>query len=121
MPRAAQGLRTEPDDVPENLISGSPGTSPLAGSKPSGILQASPGLKPWAESSCPFGAKLTNDSLHECLVVFLGDGLVGNPDDTVDNFRVGFLFDHQISGINSLLTLANGILEHGVVQLALGH
>src|ERR1700693_1220958 len=63
----------------------------------------------------------SEDSFHECLIVFLGDGLVGNPDDTVDDFRVGFLFDHQISSIDSLITLANGILEHGVVQFALGH
>src|SRR5271169_5407610 len=55
------------------------------------------------------------DSLHESLVVLLGDFLVGYPDDTVHHFRVGFLLDHQIGGIDSLITLANRILEHGVV------
>jgi hypothetical protein len=95
--------------------------------------------KPWAKLSCPFGAgpsgRMTGakhilyqvrqwqsgDSLHERLVVFLGDGLIGNPDDTVDHFRIGFLLDQQISGINCLITLANGILKHGVVQFTLVH
>src|SRR5271154_2960639 len=51
------------------------------------------------------------DSLHESLVVLLGDFLVGYPDDTVHHFRVRLLLDQQIGGIDSLIALANGILE----------
>src|SRR5271165_5189982 len=61
------------------------------------------------------------DSLHESLVVLLGDFLVGYPDDTVHHFRIGFLLDHLVSGIDSLNTLANRILKHGVVQFTLVH
>src|SRR5271157_4978995 len=61
------------------------------------------------------------DSLHESLVVLLGDSLVGYPDDTVHHFRVGFLLDQQIGGIDSLIALANRILEHGIVQFTLVH
>src|ERR1700719_4195880 len=57
---------------------------------------------------------VSGGSFHECLVVFLGDGLVRNPDIAVDYFRIRFLFDHKIGGVDSFIALANGILEHGI-------
>src|SRR5271165_2596689 len=78
----------------------------------------------WSNDHClsaPGRQWSCRDSLHESLVVLLGDFLVWYPDDTVHYFRVGFLLDQQIGGIDSLIALANRILEHGVVQFALVH
>src|ERR1700730_1170723 len=45
------------------------------------------------------------DLFHERLVVFLGDGLVGNPDISVHHFRIGFFLDQKIGSISSLFAL----------------
>src|SRR5260221_3957259 len=68
------------------------------------------------------GSGKNKDRVQERLVVLLSDSLVGNPDPVgIRNFWIGLLCAQQIGGVNGLLTLRNGILEHGVVQLTLVH